>query len=85
MTADTSAGAVSHLSTDWHSINWKAANETVRRLMVNEHLARAAATTPPAMTKWLYKDVLHADLDDPYLGLGKMLFDGYVFDKEDRP
>jgi RNA-directed DNA polymerase len=32
MTADSSAGAVSHLSPDWHSINWKAANETVRRL-----------------------------------------------------
>jgi retron-type reverse transcriptase len=32
MTADPSAGAVSHLSTDWHSINWKAANEIVRRL-----------------------------------------------------
>jgi RNA-directed DNA polymerase len=32
MTADSSAGAVSHLSTDWHSINWKAATEMVRRL-----------------------------------------------------
>lgn len=70
--------------------NWKVlaedtqVNETVRRLMVSEHLVRAGATTPTAMTKWLYKDVLHADLDDPYLGLGKMLFDGYVFDKEDR-
>ncbi len=32
MMAEHSAGAVSHLSTDWHSINWKAVNETVRRL-----------------------------------------------------
>jgi RNA-directed DNA polymerase len=32
MTADHSAGAVSHISTDWHSIPWKTVNETVRRL-----------------------------------------------------
>src|SRR4029434_9530228 len=32
MTADSSAGAVSHLSTDWHAIPWKTVNETVRRL-----------------------------------------------------
>ncbi len=32
MTAEQSAGAVSHLSTDWHSIDWRAVNETVRRL-----------------------------------------------------
>src|SRR5919202_4020686 len=32
MTAEPSAGAVSHLSTDWHAIPWKTVNETVRRL-----------------------------------------------------
>jgi RNA-directed DNA polymerase len=32
MTAEHSAGAVSHSSTDWHSIPWKTVNETVRRL-----------------------------------------------------
>ena len=32
MTADSSAGAASHLSTDWHAIPWKTVNETVRRL-----------------------------------------------------
>ena len=32
MTAEHSAGAVSHLSIDWHSIHWKTVNETVRRL-----------------------------------------------------
>src|SRR5712691_4950116 len=32
MTADSSAGAVSHTSADWHSIPWKTVNETVRRL-----------------------------------------------------
>ena len=32
MTADSSAGAASHLSTDWQAIPWKTVNETVRRL-----------------------------------------------------
>ena len=32
MTAEYSAGAVSHTSADWHSIPWKTVNETVRRL-----------------------------------------------------
>jgi RNA-directed DNA polymerase len=32
MTVEHSAGAVSHISANWHSINWKAVNETVRRL-----------------------------------------------------
>jgi len=32
MTAESSAGAVSHILTDWHSIPWKMVNEHVRRL-----------------------------------------------------
>jgi RNA-directed DNA polymerase len=32
MTAESSAGAVSHIPTDWHSILWKTVNEHVRRL-----------------------------------------------------
>jgi len=32
MTAESSAGAVSHISMDWHSIPWKTVNENVRRL-----------------------------------------------------
>jgi hypothetical protein len=32
----------------------------------------------------MYKEVLHADLDDPYLGLGKLLFDNYVFSAEEK-
>jgi hypothetical protein len=28
--------------------------------------------------------VLHADLDDPYLGLGKSLFANYPFAAEDK-
>src|SRR5262249_44342299 len=32
MTSDPSAGAVSHLSMDWHSMPWKTVNENVCRL-----------------------------------------------------
>jgi hypothetical protein len=70
---------------------WKALqedtelNESVRRLQIHELLAKDAMVTPEKVTKQVYKDVLHADLDDPYLGLGKLLFDDYVFQKEDKP
>ena len=43
-----------------------------------------AQAQPAALTKWLYKEVLHADLDDPYLGLGPALFASYPFAKEDK-
>jgi hypothetical protein len=33
----------------------------------------------------MYKEVLNADLDDPYLGLGRVLFANYPFAKEDAP
>ena len=40
---------------------------------------------PDKLTKWLYREVLHADLDDPYLGLGKALFENYpMFNKSRR-
>ena len=32
MTAESSAGAASHIPTDWHSIPWKKVHEHVRRL-----------------------------------------------------
>src|SRR5215471_15593042 len=32
MTAEPSAGAVSHISTHWHAIPWKTVQETGRRL-----------------------------------------------------
>ena len=32
MTAELTAGAVSHNTTDWHAINWQKAHENVRRL-----------------------------------------------------
>lgn len=68
---------------------WKALledtqhNEAVRRKEIHGFLAQQNATQPKQMTKWLYREVLHADLDDPYLGLGKVLFDNYPFAKEE--
>lgn len=58
-------------------------NETVRREQIHTKLATAGTIMPADMVKWLYKDVLHADLDDPYLGLGKTLFADYPFAAED--
>lgn len=69
--------------------NWKVLardtqiNETVRRRQIHELLAGAGLARPEALTRKIYKDVLNADLDDPYLGLGSALFAGYPF-KEDR-
>jgi len=34
MTAELTAGAVSHNTADWHAINWQATHENVRRLQV---------------------------------------------------
>ncbi len=69
--------------------NWKLLaedtriNECVRRLQIHQQLAKGGGVRPQALVKWLYKDVLHADLDDPYLGLGNVLFANYPFQKED--
>jgi len=60
------------------------ANESVRRKQVHELLASISPVKPSAVTKRIYKDILHADLDDPYLGLGSSLFASYPF-KEDKP
>jgi hypothetical protein len=54
-------------------------NETVRRLQIHEKLAEEGLLPPERVTRWLYKNVLHADLDDPYLGLGRVLFANYPF------
>jgi hypothetical protein len=59
-------------------------NETVRRKLVHEMLAKEGLVKPEKLTKAIYKDVLHADLDDPYLGLGDSLFANYPFAKEDK-
>ena len=70
--------------------NWKILaedtriNETTRRLQIHEMLAAAGQIQPKNVTKKLYKEVLQADLDDPYLGLGQTLFAGYPFAKEEH-
>jgi hypothetical protein len=70
--------------------NWKLLaedtriNESIRRRQIHEHLAADSSVKPPELAKWLYKFVLHADLDDPYLGLGGVLFASYPFAKEDK-
>jgi hypothetical protein len=69
---------------------WKALiedtriNDTIRRLHIHEILAASRSVQPKDVTKRLYKDILHADLDDPYLGLGPTLFAGYPFSREDQ-
>ncbi len=69
--------------------SWKALeedtqlNERTRRLQIHELLAGVGLVRPDKVTRPIYKDVLHADLDDPYLGLGKVLFATYPFTKED--
>jgi hypothetical protein len=69
---------------------WKALeedtrlNEGPRRRQVHAILAAAGLVPPAKVTRPIYKDVLHADLDDPYLGLGKVLFGTYPFAGEDK-
>src|SRR5262245_8238607 len=60
-------------------------NETVRRAQIHAKLAETGMVKPATIVKWLYKDVLHADLDDPYLGLREVLFKDYPFAAEDKP
>jgi hypothetical protein len=38
---------------------------------------------PEGVKKWLFKEVLAADLDDPTLGIGKLLDSRYPFADED--
>jgi hypothetical protein len=59
-------------------------NETTRRRQIHELLCDKGLVHPDIVTKPIYKDVLHADLDDPYLGLGKVLFANYPFAEEDK-
>ena len=58
-------------------------NEKTRRLQIHRYILQKGLTTPRDMHKWLYREVLHADLDDPYMGLGKVLFENYPFIRED--
>lgn len=58
-------------------------NDRTRRLQIHELLTRTGLVKPEQMTRPIYKEVLHADLDDPYLGLGEVLFAKYPFAQEE--
>lgn len=59
-------------------------NETERRAQVHSLLAQMPHAKPEDVTKTVYREILHADIDDPYLGLGETLFKDYPF-REDMP
>jgi hypothetical protein len=59
-------------------------NETLRRRLIHDMLARETLVRPAQIRKRVYKEALHCDLDDPYLGLGSALFANYPFAKEDK-
>lgn len=69
--------------------NWKQLieetiySETVRRKQVHSMLASHGLVRPETLTKEMYREVLHCDLDDPYLGLGQALFANYPFKDDD--
>jgi hypothetical protein len=56
-------------------------NERIRRLQIHERLAEGSVA-PVQIKRWLYKEVLHADLDDPYLGLGSVVLGDDIFQNE---
>lgn len=58
-------------------------NETLRRLQIHKKLAESGKVKSKDITKWLYKEILKADLDDPYLGLTETLNKHYPFVAEE--
>jgi len=77
---EANQAALPNLESPQELANWKELardteiNETVRRKQIHEKLAGIAPPQPDELTKWLYREVLKSDLDDPHLGLGKLLF-----------
>ncbi len=51
-----------------------ALNESQRRLQIHERLLGAGAIRPEQIKNWLYREVLQADLEDPFMGLGDDMF-----------
>jgi hypothetical protein len=45
-------------------------NEPARRTAIHEKLAKSRSVNADGIVKWLYREVLNTDLDDPYLGIG---------------
>jgi hypothetical protein len=54
-------------------------NETHKRLQIHRKLMQSGSVQPDQITSWLYRDVLHSDIDDPLLGLGPTLTATYPF------
>jgi hypothetical protein len=85
---ETDAGRRAPLPANGNLAEWPALaadtwhNETQRRRRIHEHLATAGPLRPEQIKRWLYKEVLGADLDDPFLGLGDALFGDAVFREE---
>jgi hypothetical protein len=50
-----------------------------RREQITAYLKAHFKSTPASMKFWLYREVLRADLNDPYLGLREILFADYPF------
>ena len=71
---------------DWKTLSEDSQiNENARRRTIHEMLAASGPVLPKEVSKQIYKDVLHADLDDPYLGLGHILFAHYPFKDSGGP
>lgn len=58
-----------------------AAGETIHRPAIHALLARSGRVPYATLSRAVYRDVLHLDLDDPWLGLGDLLFSTYPFEK----
>ncbi len=63
-------------------------NETIMRKKIHAKLLNEAsaqkANNLTSFSKWLYREVLHVDLDDPYLGLTPVLSDNYPFERNTK-
>ena len=74
-----------HTLPEWQAlVDDTRVNERERRKQIHAKLAGAGSIAPSQVTRWLYKNVLHADIDDPYLGLGPYLFASYPFKDDIR-
>ena len=59
-------------------------NQRLRRPVIHRHLAESGLVQPDDIKIWLYREVLHADLEDQWLGLGETLFANYPFTAEEQ-
>lgn len=53
-------------------------NETTRRLQIHRLLLLRPLQLPSALAKVVYKEVMHVDLSDPFLGLAPMVVGGEI-------